>query len=193
MTTIFTCTSSGTNGDAAWRIVVPITGGAQGQVRVTFKNGVGSTAICNNASIGISNGTTHNTTATPIELLFSGLHGYTLASAASITSDWANLSGFTSSDKLVVDMDFVQTNALGCTTTGVTGAQQYFFDTAGTYYNQAAPAGFSTGSAGEVDGFVLIEVQSGVVAPPPPTLGPGGTSIFRAKQFASMGRRQIYG
>ncbi len=70
-------------------------GGSPTQVRVTFTQitGVGSVTV-NNASIGIQagSGDPYDTSATPVELKFAGVSGFTLAAANSITSDWATLT-----------------------------------------------------------------------------------------------------
>lgn len=119
---------------ATVRSVMPVTGkrGAF-RVRVTFSNGtVGLAQTINNASIGIWDSSTTsglptgNTTATPIELLFSGAHGFALPAVAnsSVTSDWVSLS-FSPSDRLIVIADYANistkladhitaNNAAGC-------------------------------------------------------------------------------
>src|SRR6266403_6063092 len=70
-------------------------GGSPTQVRVTFTQitGVGSVTV-NNASIGIQagSGDPYDTSATPVELKFAGVSGFTLVSGSSITSDWATLT-----------------------------------------------------------------------------------------------------
>src|SRR5712664_4830438 len=101
-TTIFTYalgTDDTGNDGFCTRQVCVITGGAQGQIRATFKAASAATFKTDHCSIGIS-ATEPGTTAVPTELLFSGAHGFTISNGATITSDWVNFSGFTSSDKL---------------------------------------------------------------------------------------------
>ncbi len=70
-------------------------GGGPTQVRVTFTQipTVGPITI-NNASVGIQagSGDPYDTSATPVELKFAGVSGFTLAAGNSITSDWATLT-----------------------------------------------------------------------------------------------------
>lgn len=68
-------------------------GGSPTQVRVTFKAPTLSSLILDHASIGIKAGAGNawDTTATPVELKFSGVSGFNISASASITSDWANL------------------------------------------------------------------------------------------------------
>lgn len=162
-TTIFT-NALGTNRadtQVSFRNVVPITGGAQTQVRVTFTAGL-ATFILNNASIGISSGTTMITTATPVELLFGGVSGFTILSGATITSDWVNLSGFTASDKLVVVMDYSVAGGSSSTDqSGGAGADLWYLFGAFASYNSADPTALgSWNSIAWVLAVSLIETQS---------------------------------
>lgn len=164
-TTIFTNALGTSRGDnqASFRNLLTITAGAQSQVRVTFKAGTDGLHV-DNCSIGISNGTTMKTTATPVELLFSAAHGFTIAGSASITSDWASLSGFASTDKLVVTTDYAASGATQSSTdqsgTG-NGTLWYLFGN-NPSYNSADPT--ALGSWGSVAGWIftvsLIETQS---------------------------------
>jgi hypothetical protein len=73
-------------------------GGGNTQIKVTFvaAAGGGNNLILDHASAGISaspgTGTEYQTTLTPIELLFSLGHGFTLTAGSSVTSDLALLS-----------------------------------------------------------------------------------------------------
>lgn len=68
-------------------------GGGPTQVRVTFQADPGGPLIVDMASIGIraAAGNDWDTTAVPIQLLFSSNPGFNILAGASITSDWANL------------------------------------------------------------------------------------------------------
>jgi hypothetical protein len=166
-TTIFTDTlnsSDSGNAGQSLRDVLTITGGAQSQVQVTFTGKAGSTTVVDHASIGISTGTNSNTTTTPVELTFSGGHGFTFPNGSTnITSDWVNLSGFTSSNKLVVIVDFDATTGggdYGINTTTAT-ATGYFFNPGATY-NVASPSGGSNvGTYGIVATIQTRTVSSG--------------------------------
>jgi len=118
-----------------------------------------------NASIGISTGSTGDTTAIPVELLFGGLSGF--SSAVNITSDWVNLSGFTSSDKLVVIIDFSGSYLLDDVT--ASGTSMYYAFSAPSY-NQATPSGFGGPLAWD-PGVALIETQSTTPPPGLPLMG----------------------
>lgn len=162
-TTIFSETlnsSDSGNSGITIRSVLTITGGALGQVRATFTSPGGSATTFDHASIGISNGTDGDTTAIPVELTFSGGHGFTLSGAGgSVTSDFVNLSGFTSSDHLVVTLDFNASTGGGVygintTTAGATG-----YALVGASYNVVAPAGQS--NLGTYSIVATVQVQAG--------------------------------
>ena len=162
MTTIFTDTKTGDdtgNDGFSFRQVCTITGGAQSQVRVTFKASSAATLRLDHASIGIQTGTQDACTATPVELLFAGVSGFSISNGATITSDWANLSGFTSSNKLIVVMDASATAGSGdyAVNTASTG-QTLWFAAASASYNVAAP-GFASSAAATCEGVTLIETQ----------------------------------
>lgn len=168
-----------TTNDTAWeddtlRQVVPITVGAGGggQIRVTFEASGANTWKVDNASIGISTlanaaaatgaGTDSETTATPIELLFDGgLNGFTLTAGQTKTSDWASLSGFTSTQLLVIVQDVSATGGNSREITGLgiisSGGAGYYWTANSNSYNSATGAG--TGFSGRVIGINKIEVQ----------------------------------
>lgn len=164
MTTIFTETMPGSdsgNNGLSLRNVFAITGGSLGQVRVTFSTPGGSPAVVDHASIGIATGTLSNTTAAPVELTFSGGHGFTFpaTSTPSIVSDWVNLPGFTSSNDLVVVMDLNATTGGGDYGANVTTSTGTMYFLSGASYNVATPSGTTTQPT---YGFVaLIETQAG--------------------------------
>lgn len=164
-------TNTGGYGGKTCRSEVPITGGAQGQVRVTFAAPVANNLTILNAAIGISaQDATGSTTATPVELLFSGGHGFNITGGNSITSDWVNLSGFTSSDKLIVIVDV---DGGGAGEVSYVLANIEYEKAATASYNVQTVAGYS--SIGATIGFNLIETQSaGGASPiiPPPMDNP---------------------
>lgn len=172
MTTIFTgslnADDSGNEG-FSFRNIVAITGDAQGQIRVTFKAASAGNFHTDHCAVGIWTGTNQNTTATPVELTFSnGGHGFSVSNGATATSDWVNLAGFTSANKLLVVVDFNVT-AGGGNESGNTSS------TGNTNYYQAATASYNVAVANFVGTVVndtivsLIEVQA----------APGGTEMKR--------------
>lgn len=166
MTTIFTDTlvpqTDGGNAGFSFRDVLTITGASLGQVRVTLILGGGGPAInLDHVAIGISTGTSSNTTATPVELTFSGASGITGNALTSTTyvSDWVNLSGFTSSDKLVVITDFNATNGGGNYATDQSNANGTLYGLAGASYNNATPTP-SFGPVANYSMVALVETQA---------------------------------
>jgi hypothetical protein len=160
-TTIFTAAlnvdDSG-NAGLSVRQVVAITGASQGQVRVTFQAAVGSALVVDHCSIGVES-TVYNTVATPVELLFTGAHGFNLTAGGTIVSDWANFSCLTT-DHLVLVFDCNATGPAGWRElASVTGATLYYL-TATASYNQATPAGSWSNLASTVGAVSLIETQS---------------------------------
>lgn len=178
-TTIFSNalgTDRGDGGQPSFRNVLAITGGAQGQVRATFKSG--STAyVLQNVSIGIWSGTTMITTATPVELLFGGASGFNIPGSSTITSDWANLTGFTSSDKLVVVLDYtVNATDASSDQSGPVGDTLWFLFGESSYNKANPTADGSWSSLGWVIGVTSIETQA----------GGGGDTLGGAMQILMM-------
>lgn len=146
MPTIFTdtlVTDDNANDGLSVRNVLPITGGAQSQIRVTFNASASAAFKTDHCSIGIWAGTNADTTATPTELTFSGGHGFSLTSGQSITSDWVNFSGFTIANKLVPIFDVNSAAGSGNFRDSATVGNTNWF-AAGVSWNVAAPAGFSS-------------------------------------------------
>lgn len=163
MATIFTNSSwtddSGNEGVSV-RNVFAITGNAQDQVRVSFRAASAATFKTDHASIGLSTGTLSNTTATPVELLFAGGHGFTVSNGGTVTSDWVNLSGFTSSDKLVVIYDINAVAGSGANAQNINSTgNTVFFQAASSSYNLAV-AGFASSHVDLDSGIALIETQT---------------------------------
>ena len=160
MTTVFTetMTSESTASNLSNRSICAVTGASQGQVRVTFQAGTGTNMVTDHCSIGVSvgGGNPQNTTATPVELTFSGGHGFNIAANATIVSDWVNLS-FNSSATLVVVMEAVASSNIGRAAL-INGL---WFGTPPSY-NVATTSGFT--SANVIAGVIVIETQAGASA-----------------------------
>lgn len=170
MATIFTDalgTDRADTGTGSFRNVIAITGGSLGQVRVTLKAGTGNTYVLAHVGIGIWSGTTMITTATPVELTFSGASGCSIPAGTTLTSDWVNLSGFTSSNSLVVIEDF---NANTDASSDQSSPNTMWFNFGDQSYNKADPTpdGGWGGSLSWVIGVTSIETQA----------GGGGSPIF---------------
>ena len=125
------------------------------QIRVRFVASTAGSFSCDNCSIGISAGANDNTTATPVELLFSGSSGFTISAAGTLVSDWVNLTT-TTSDDVVVIMDKSSTN--GNVRYSVSGAGVHHTSSSANSYNVVAPGYSASGLA--LFGFDLIEVRS---------------------------------
>lgn len=160
-------------------------GGSPTQVRVTFQASTSSPMILDHASIGIQAGAGNawDTTLTPVELLFSGVSGFSILASATITSDWASLgissstgtvasrtmttqgsgwggfsirqviSPITGGSPVVVVMD---NNAIANNVAYVASDNAYYTGSA-TYAN-ATPAGLSP-DLNHCYGVILIETQ----------------------------------
>lgn len=145
--TVFTFSQS-TNGGAVTGFSVrqpaAVTGGGN-QLRATFAASTVAALATDHVSVGIQSSTSAVTT-TPTytfpgiaEILFSGASGFSIASSATIVSDWTTFT-FTSSNVLIVIMDISASVSAGRQTNG----GGLYFKAAAATYNQAAPAGFST-------------------------------------------------
>lgn len=159
MAVIFTATLSsndGGNDGLTMRNVCTITGGALDQIRVTFKSAAAAVLKTDHCAIGIATGTNANTTATPVELKFSGVSGFTISIGASATSDWVNFNGFTSSDKLVPIMDIAATGGSG--NAFVASGPNMFFKSGASYNSTDGSTGFT--NAGAYAFVSSIETQS---------------------------------
>jgi hypothetical protein len=131
-------TNDAANGSANYsqRLVCPSIASGGTQIRVTLVASTANTFHLNNVSIGKQT-TTYNTVATPVELKFGGVSGFTIAAGQTITSDWAS---FTSShgDNLIVVTDYAGSNANSRFTSS--GGLRYYLLSVATF-NQATPAG----------------------------------------------------
>jgi len=184
-TTIYSQTLAGDSDSSAisQRNVCPITGGAQDQVRVTLKAGTINSLVAQNVSIGISNGTNSDTTAVPTELLFSGASGCNISTGASLTSDWVNFNGFTSTDKLVVVFDCSGTSHAAFISPGPSGSGTYFKSPFGATYNLAAPAGMTFNGA-DIVAVATIETQTSGPGAPPLIAGFSSPIVRRGRMVA---------
>lgn len=120
-------------------------------IRIRFEAPASGTFNVDNASVGIRSATS-TTTATPSELLFSGVSGFSISNGATLVSDWLAFT-FTSSDSLLVHMDFGATATTRYTST--TSETQYFKAANGADYLNASVSGYS--SQTQVMGFNRIE------------------------------------
>lgn len=110
------------------------------RVRVTFTSASNSTWVTSHCSIAKCNSATPpNSDLTPIELLFSGASGFSIAQATSITSDPLNFP-INVGDNLIVVMDTTTGNEEFSTTN--TNSNNWT-KAATTSYNQATVSGFS--------------------------------------------------
>jgi hypothetical protein len=175
MATIFSQTVD--SNDTGWggysiRLALRITGNAQDQVRVTLQGNSASGFSLDNCSIGISPSTDSTDpvdtiigcTATPVPLLFAGSAAVSSADGTQKTSDWANLTGFTTSNFLVVVFDFVGTSSDGFHNTGLNfvsagGPGATAFKAASDTYNVQSPTGFAAFNT-RIDLLASIETQS---------------------------------
>lgn len=138
-TTIFTDSlgdlDQGDASGASFRTLISLTQSCPGKVRVTFKAGNGTTWACSHCSIGVSAGS-GNTVATPVELLFSGVSGFSIAAGQTIVSDYATLP-WTNGQSVVVVTD---------TSSGgprLSLSQNVYQKGSSTSYNQATVVGYS--------------------------------------------------
>ena len=165
------------------------------QVRVTFKARVSGTAIgmqLDHASICMQS-TTYNCISQPVELTFSGGHGFNIAAGASITSDWVNLTASSQggaiytqtlsntgstwsgvslrnvlvtngTGKVIVIMDWTTgANNSDASQTSCAGTNAYFLAASATY-NQQSPAGSWT-SQSTCEGVSIIESRPSSLPP----------------------------
>jgi hypothetical protein len=131
-------------------------GGAK-QIRVTFEAAIaaGNWQV-DHAAIGIWAGTGANTTNTPVELTFSGAHGFNIAQGATITSDWVTVPPFTTSNVLVVITDQNASNGTaGYTEFNLANSSNNY--ATGASYNQAVVSGYT--AYNDVEGILSVEVS----------------------------------
>lgn len=157
------------SGGETLRNVVPITGNAQTQIRVTIaQNFTANSLTLDHVSIGIDDGTgTGSTTATPTEITFvgygAGAHGVTVPSGGpDAVSDWVNFNGFTSANLLTVIIDIAAAGNHISFAAGTAGATAYAKNGTASY-NVQTVAGYTV-LAGRVYNVKLIEVQTAGVA-----------------------------
>lgn len=102
MTTWLTAVAATLNADGGWSGYTPrniisssvISNAGLAYVRVTFKSGVAGGMVVSNAYIGqkADTGDVYDFKSTPVELLFSGVSGFSIGANTSIVSDSAAFS-----------------------------------------------------------------------------------------------------
>ncbi len=124
---------------------------------VTFKAASTGTWTVAHASVGIQS-SKYNTVSTPVELLFSGSSGFSLAASGTVTSDLTSLT-FNKGDTLIVIVD-VTTNNGKMNTTG--GSGERYFLAATSSYNVASPGGSwgTSATAGDVSDISITGTVS---------------------------------
>ena len=159
--TIFTVfTQTLTTDQASWEgytarnITSAVTTARGTQVRVTFEAPAAASTKADRASIGVHNGTASQTTATPVELLFSGVSGFTITTGGTLVSDWATMV-VPEGSKLVVIIDVAAAPASSFRYLGVADGH---YNKVGASYNEANPSGM-TGPQATSLGFNKIEVK----------------------------------
>ncbi len=148
------------SGDAGYsmRNVIPTSGAGGTEIRVWIKAAAAAALNLDFASVGISNGTASETTAAPVELLFSGGHGFTFTAGEEKDSDWMTLTT-SPSFIAVVTVDFAATNGnIAWANSGVAGCTIYYKAASDTY-NLSAPAGMSVLGSNSCYGVTKIEVR----------------------------------
>lgn len=149
--------SGGGYGDYSIRHVITSVAYGGDQIRVTFEAPSAASLYIDNASVGIlaGGGNAWDTTATPVELLFSGGSGVTITAGNTATSDWTTFS-FADTDDLVVIHDLgssSSTRRRDTTPSGISGYNKSATDS----YNQATPSGFTSGI---VTAITIVEARS---------------------------------
>jgi len=110
-TTLFTqtLTTNGTGGEnVTYRVICPSMASGGSQLRVVFRGHTFSPFSVDNASVGIQS-SGGDTTATPTELLFGGVSGFTAGADQAVISDLTTFS-YSASDNLIVTYDVSATN-----------------------------------------------------------------------------------
>lgn len=147
------------NQNNSFRVAVPITGSTGTQIRATIRPGTTDSLTVLHASIGKRN-TLWNTTATPLELKFGGVSGFTGATTDQV-SDWTNLSGLsmTTGDDAVVIYDLTtgSSTASQRLNNAATGCVTYYKDGIQSW-NDAAPVTMNTVS-GDVN-YCIVSVET---------------------------------
>lgn len=157
ISTVFSLSLTGNdNGSAGYTLRNRcLTTGGGTKVRVTFQaSSTGSGLIAAHCGIGVWDGSAGwSTIAPPVELLFGGGHGFSIATSASIVSDLANLT-FNSGDTLIAILDCGATGDPAALTGQPANSLGYAAATAS--YNVQ---GGAYNASSEIDGIALIEGQ----------------------------------
>lgn len=164
MTTVWTPsavlnTDDTNDGSISFRVNCKTISSGAAQVRVTFRPNSAASFQVDHASIAkVNSATAPNCDATPVELLFSGVSGFTASAGVDVVSDWLTFSTSTS-DNLMVVMDVHSTN--GNPKARLDGTEtncDSYHKAASTSFNLATVSGF-TAHAGFDWAIALIEVQ----------------------------------
>ncbi|MCC6946394.1 MAG: discoidin domain-containing protein [Bradyrhizobiaceae bacterium] len=150
---VTTNTDGGGNDGYSWRTVADVDSGGE-YLRIRFVAPTNGPFNVNNAAIGIQSSGA-STTSTPVELLFSGASGFSLAAGESVWSDPLPLS-FSAADNLVIIFD-IDTGNPRVANSGADGA---YYKAATVSYDQASGSGFTLRGADDAGGIDRIQVSS---------------------------------
>jgi hypothetical protein len=154
-----TLNADDTNASTSFRMVCTPSIASNGSLQVTFQAASATGLTIGHASFGKWAGTASaDTTATPIELKFTGASGFTIAANATKTSDLTAHPGFTltTSDKVVVIFD--TTSPGGTRLRGSNANVDMWYNAGSSSWNLQNPP-THTKSAGTDYGIVKIETN----------------------------------
>jgi hypothetical protein len=158
--------NSGDTGFSYRMRTAAVLGPALGQVRVTFKGSTAAALGITLASVGIWDGVATaslntNMTGSPSLLTFgvSSLSSTTVAAGGQTTSNWVNLSGFSTANSLVVVINIDGTNGNSRNGTVLGGQTNYYSATASASVANSTKAA-STAASSLVEAVLLIEAQA---------------------------------
>ena len=109
-TTTLNANSASYRDDCTRQVFYLAATGTASKIRVTFEAASNKVFAVDNASIGLRSGTGPDCTATPTELLFSGVSGFNLGSGQTLVSD--ELTGtFQNNDEYLISIDNSNVNS----------------------------------------------------------------------------------
>jgi len=134
------------NDGYSFRNIIPTSGGSGSitQVRITLTGNTASTSVIDNVSVGVRSGSTANTVAAPVEILFSGGSGVSISAAGTAVSDWTSISFTAATDTLLIVADIASTTG---NLRRIDGAGAAYYAAATNSYNVQSPGGFSLDSS----------------------------------------------
>jgi len=158
---------TGWNGYSIRTVATPLTGGGS-QVRVVFSC-VGNANVCATDHVAVCiQSTTYDCTATPVELKFGGVSGFSITVSGgqtcggnpctTLTSDFANLT-VTSSNSLLVIWDSNASTGAGISS-NTTAGNGCWYKSATASYNVQNPTGTWTNYGTHQLGFEEIDAQT---------------------------------